>query len=110
MPKKATAKPPQLTKSERAAALQKAMAARKTRADFKARIAAGELTVADALSSDNRLHPVIGRLRVSELIRAVPGFGDARAEKLMAKIGISPTRRIRGLGPVQLSALIDALD
>jgi ribosomal protein S13 len=35
----------------------------------------------------------------------VPGIGKLRAEKLMEEIGISTSRRVKGLGPKQEKAL-----
>ena len=48
-------------------------------------------------------------MRVLELLTAVPGIGAKRAELLMERIGISPSRRIAGLGDKQLQALRNEL-
>ncbi len=40
------------------------------------------------------------------LLESMPGVGKIRAENLMERIGIAPSRRLRGLGPNQLSALL----
>jgi ribosomal protein S13 len=36
----------------------------------------------------------------------MPGVGKIRAENLMERIGIAQSRRLRGLGPNQLNALL----
>ena len=48
-------------------------------------------------------------MRVLELLPAVPGIGAKRAALLMERIGISPSRRIAGLGDKQLQALRNEL-
>jgi len=45
------------------------------------------------------------RIRGNEVIESVPGVGKLRAAKIMEDIGISPSRRIKGLGPKQAQAL-----
>ena len=40
------------------------------------------------------------------MLEALPGVGKVRATKLMEKLEISPTRRVRGLGAKQRAALI----
>jgi transposase len=96
---------PTLTKEERAAALLKAAAARKVRAELREKLKTGQLNLADALS---RIHSedAVGKMKVIALLESMPGVGKIRAENLMERIGIAPSRRLRGLGPNQLSALL----
>lgn len=96
---------PQLTDEQRKEALEKAAAARKARAELRDQLKSGEKTVADVLNdSDN---PVVARLKVSVLIESLPGFGKAKAAKVMEELGISPSRRIRGLGARQRDELLE---
>jgi ribosomal protein S13 len=44
-------------------------------------------------------------MRVSALLESLPGVGKVRARQLMEKIGISESRRVRGLGANQVAAL-----
>jgi ribosomal protein S13 len=44
-------------------------------------------------------------MRVSEVIESMPGVGKVRAAKIMERLDIAPTRRLRGLGANQRSAL-----
>ena len=37
-------------------------------------------------------------MKVSALLEALPGVGKVRAAQIMEKIGISESRRVRGLG------------
>jgi len=101
---------PKLTAEQRAAALAKGQAARKARADFKAAVASGELTVGQALALERRKDPVLGRTRVVDLVKSVPGFGVNKAGKVMEKLAISPTRRLRGLSDRQAAELAALLD
>jgi len=97
-------KPPLLTPEQRQAALIRASESRKVRSLLKARVKNGELNVGQVLdiaSSD----PVIGKMRVTELLESIPGVGKIRAANLMKRVGISPSRRLQGLGVHQISQL-----
>lgn len=96
------AAPPRLTREERAANLMKAKAARIERAEMKKLISTGKISIFDAI---NDARDSIQRMKVLELLEAVPGVGPARAELIMEKRKISLSRRIRGLGPLQLKSL-----
>ena len=48
---------------------------------------------------------VIGKMRVVDLLCAMPGVGKVRARQLMERIGIAESRRVRGLGTKQVAAL-----
>ena len=97
---------PPLTPEQRAAALAKAGAARKTRAALRDRLKRGEVQFAEVLvSGDN--DEVIGKMRVSELLQSMPGIGKVRARQVMEKLKISETRRVRGLGAKQVAALVN---
>lgn len=95
---------PELTPEQRADALQKAAAARKARAELKDKLKRQEMTVADVLRA-GETDDVIGKMRVSAVLEALPGLGKARAQKVMDRLDISPTRRVRGLGANQRKAL-----
>jgi transposase len=95
---------PPLTPEQRQAALEKAAAARKVRAELKDRLKHSVVTLRELLDSgeDNE---AIGKMKVSALLEAMPGVGKIRAAQIMAKLEISPSRRVRGLGAKQRSAL-----
>jgi guanylate kinase len=84
------------------AALATAAQFRKERAEVKSSIARSEITIFDAIN-DHR--ESIRRMRVIDLLAAVPGVGKSRAANIMERRAISSTRRIGGLGPLQLMAL-----
>ena len=99
---------PQMTEGQRAKALEKAKETRRKRAEVRAKIKAGKLTAKKALAK--RDDPIYGKIKVSQFIQSFPGWGKAKAEKLMAEIGIAEDRRLKGLGENQVAKLIEALD
>lgn len=95
---------PVLTPEQRSEALAKAAVARKERAEVKDRLKHGKATVADVLKQ-GETDDVIGKMKVSALVEAVPGIGKVKAAQLMKRLGIAETRRVRGLGDRQREAL-----
>jgi transposase len=95
---------PPLTPEQRAAALEKAAAARKARAALRDRLKHEGATLEEVLRSGDT-DDVIGKMRVSAVLESMPGVGKVRAARIMEKLGISPSRRVRGLGAHQRAAL-----
>ncbi|MFC8302450.1 integration host factor, actinobacterial type [Specibacter sp. NPDC057265] len=99
---------PQLSQQERADARTKAIAARAVRSQTKLDLKTGHTSVAAVLSAAAR-EPALDRLKVCELLEALPGIGKVRATVIMSELGIAPTRRVRGLGVHQRRALLEYL-
>ena len=97
---------PQLTDEQRKAALEKAAQARHARAELRANIKSGKVTLEEVLDSDD---PIANRMKVSALIESLTGYGKAKATKIMDELGISSTRRVKGLGARQREQLLEAL-
>lgn len=97
---------PPLTPEQRAAALEKAAAARQARAEVKNRLKYSQGSLSEVLERA-RMDEVIGKLKVSALLESLPGIGKIKARAIMAEVGISETRRLRGLGPHQAKALVE---
>ena len=97
---------PPLTPEQRAAALEKAAAARQARAEVKNRLKYSQGSLSEVLERA-RTDEVIGKLKVSALLESLPGIGKIKARAIMAEVGISETRRLRGLGPHQAKALVE---
>jgi hypothetical protein len=95
---------PPLTPEQRAAALEKAKAARSARAEVKERLKKNGATISEVLNAGDS-DDIIGKMRVSAVLESMPGVGKARAAKIMERLEISPTRRVRGLGAKQRTAL-----
>lgn len=100
---------PTLTPQQRADALEKAAAARRERAAVKNRLKYSRGSLAEVIT-EGRTNDVIGKMRVSALLESLPGVGQIRARQIMAEIGISESRRVRGLGANQSAALISRFD
>ncbi len=99
---------PPLSPEQRTAALHKAAAARKERAELKDRLKRGEASLAEVITAGDT-SDVVAKMRVSAVLEALPGIGKVRAEKLMRELHISGTRRVRGLGGNQRRALLEEL-
>ncbi|MBM6988806.1 MULTISPECIES: integration host factor, actinobacterial type [Parafannyhessea] len=98
---------PQLTDEQRKAALEKAAQARHERAELRDKIKKGEISLEDVLDSED---PIASRMKVSALIESLPGYGKAKASKIMDELGISATRRVKGLGARQREQLLEVLN
>ena len=98
---------PQLTPEQRAAALEKAAKARQKRAEYRAKIKAGDMSFAEVMKKSD--DPVIARMKVSTLLESLPGFGKAKAAKIMSELEISESRRVQGLGARQRESLLERL-
>jgi len=95
---------PPLTPEQRLDALAKAAAARRERAEVKNRLKHSGASLV-AVVHDGQGNDIIGKMRVSALLESMPGVGKVRARQIMERLGISETRRVRGLGANQVAAL-----
>jgi hypothetical protein len=100
---------PPLTPEQRAAALAKAAVARRERAAAKNRLKYSQGSLADVIQ-EGKDNEVIGKMKVSALLESLPGVGRVRARQIMDEVGISESRRVRGLGANQAAALIARFD
>ena len=96
--------PPQLTADQRSAALAKAKQSRQERSLVKSKVKSGELSLSEVFNLADK-DPVIAKMRVAELLAAMSGVGKIRAQAIMERLDISPTRRIQGLGKHQVASL-----
>lgn len=96
---------PRLTDSERAAALERAVQARKVRAEIKAELKSGKRSLEEVINL-GKSDDFIGKMKVSALIESLPGVGKVRALAVMEKVGIAASRRIKGLGIHQTRDLL----
>lgn len=95
---------PVLTEEQRRQALEKAAEARRKRAELKGQLKSQKLTLKDLLSRQD--DDTVGKMKVSTVLESLPGVGKVRARKIMEKLDISATRRVRGLGAKQRDALL----
>jgi len=100
---------PPLTPEQRQAALDKAAAARRERAAVKNRLKHAQGSLAEVVQ-EGQTNDVIGKMKVSALLEAMPGVGKVRARQIMDELAISESRRVRGLGSNQIAALLSRFD
>jgi hypothetical protein len=98
---------PILTPEQRAQALAKAAKARQERAEIRAKVKSGKLSFAEIMKKADQ--PVVARMKVSTLLESLPGYGKAKAHKLMEDLDISESRRVQGLGARQREQLMERL-
>ena len=97
---------PQLSSAQLEAAREAATHARRQRADLKEQVKNGQLSFSAALNKaveDDSL----SRIKVVDLLRAMPRVGITRATEIMENLAIAPNRRIRGLGRHQVQRLTE---
>ncbi|MBN2403971.1 MAG: integration host factor [Coriobacteriia bacterium] len=98
---------PNLSEADRKAALKKAAEARQKRAELRQQIKAGTMSFADVMKASG--DPIVARMKVSTLLESLPGFGKAKAAKIMEELEISESRRVQGLGARQRTMLMERL-
>ena len=98
---------PPLTPEQRAAALEKAKAARQVRAEVKNRLKYSQGTLSEVIAQ-GQADETVGKLKVLALLESLPGVGKVKARRTMEEIGISDNRTIKGLGNQQRESLLRA--
>jgi hypothetical protein len=98
--------PPSLTPEQRQAALAKAAAARRERAELKDRLKMGTVNLKE-LFAQSETNEVVGKMKILAVLESLPGVGKVKARRTMEDVGISETRRVRGLGDQQRAKLLD---
>jgi hypothetical protein len=99
--------PPSLSPEQRQAALDKAAAARRERAELKEKLKMGSINLKELLRlADSQ--EVVAKMKVLSVLESLPGVGKVKARRTMEDVGISETRRVRGLGEQQRSKLLEA--
>lgn len=100
--------PPELSPEARKAALDKAAAARRQRAELKEKLKMGSLNLSELFGLADR-DEVVGKTKVVAVLESLPGLGKVKARRVMESVGISPARRLQGLGPQQRDRLLKEL-
>lgn len=96
---------PALSEEQRRQALAKAAEVRKKRAALKQQLKTEQLSLRDVISRRSN-DDAISKMKVSAVLEALPGVGKVRARKIMERLDISSSRRVRGLGAKQRRALL----
>ena len=80
---------PPLTPEQRAAALEKAAAARRERAEIKNRLKHSGASLSEVVHEGQK-NDVVGKMKVSALLESMPGVGKVRAKQIMERLA-APT-------------------
>ncbi len=83
----------------------KAAEARRIRAEVKELLKTGSLSLEDLLERSDS-DESLGRMKVQAVLESLPRLGKVKARRTMQDIGISDSRRLRGLGAQQRASLI----
>lgn len=86
---------------------ERSVEVRRERAALKERLKAGEIAPADVLGDEGS---VAGKIRLFAFLKNCPGVGPAGARTLLRALGLSETKTIRSLGPVQKARIVTALE
>ena len=98
--------PPSLSPDQRQAALDKAAAARRQRAELKEKLKMGTTQLRAVLEQADR-DEVVAKMKVVSVLESLPGLGKVKARRLMDELQISEARRVRGLGTQQRASLLE---
>lgn len=93
---------PEITEEQRREALALAVESRRRMARVKAAVKRGRIPLRVALGME-AAQPI----RALDMIASVPGCGRKGAAAVAERLGISPRRRVRGLGARQRAALAE---
>ena len=96
---------PTLTPEQRTDALAKAAAARARRAEVKAALKGGSMRLSAFLEQADQ-EEVLGKMKALALLQSLPRVGATTARTIMEEVGISESRRVRGLGAHQRAELV----
>ena len=70
---------------------------------------AGEISPHEVLCGAFETDRAAQGITLAQFVGACPGIGKKGAQRIVADLGIAPTRRLRSLGPVQRERLGDLL-
>ena len=100
--------PPTLSPEQRQAALDKAAAARRARAEIKDKLKMGSTSLPELFDMAEN-DPNAGKMKVLTVLESLPGLGKVKARRVLEDVGISETRRVQGLGANQRTKLLEKL-
>lgn len=86
---------------------ERSVEVRRERAALKERLKAGEIAPVDVLNDEGN---VAAKIRLFAFLKNCPGVGAVGARTLLRALGLSETKTIRSLGPVQKARILTALE
>jgi hypothetical protein len=101
--------PPPLSDEQRRAALEKAAEARRVRAQLKADLQAGAVSLTEvfARATDDK---VVADTKILTVLESLPNIGKVRSRRTLGEIGISERQRVRGVGQNQRDKLVERFE
>jgi hypothetical protein len=100
-----------ISPDQRAHGVVAAARSRAARARLLSGLRSGALTLSQvwaAVDADKR--SPAARTRLVTVLRALPGIGEARAQMVLSQVGLTPDRRLAGLGQRQRDGIAAALN
>lgn len=86
---------------------ERSVEVRRERAALKERLKAGEIAPVDVLNDNSS---IAAKIRLFAFLKNCPGVGTVGARTLLRALGLSETKTIRSLGPVQKARIVTTLD
>lgn len=86
---------------------ERSVEVRRERAALKERLKAGEIGPVDVLNDEGS---VATKIRMFAFLKNCTGVGAVGARTLLRALGLSETKTIRSLGPVQKARIVTALE
>lgn len=86
---------------------ERSVEVRRERAALKERLKAGEIAPVDVLNDNSN---IAAKIRLFAFLKNCPGVGTVGARTLLRALGLSETKTIRSLGPVQKARIVKTLD
>lgn len=100
---------PILTKEQRQENLAKGMQIRHQRAEYREQLKKGALPLEKFFELADEGDQAAAGMRVKQMITALPGYAETRADALMEKLRIASGRKVKGLGKNQRANLLSTL-
>jgi S13-like H2TH domain len=97
--------PPPRSDEQRRAALERAAEARRVRAELKAGLQQGDLSLHEVFTRAGS-DPVVANTKILTVLESLPHLGKVRSRRLLAELEISERQRVRGVGPNQRERLV----
>jgi hypothetical protein len=102
----ATSHTPERTKQQRLEALSRANNIRSRRAELKEHLRLGEVDIREVLTDPPDF---VHTAKVIDLLVAVPKMGPVRANRVLERCRVSPSKTVAGLTPRQRRELLELL-
>lgn len=100
---------PKLTAEQRRAALDKGMQIRIKRAEYKAKLKNGLMSIEQFFELADGGDQAASGMRVESMLTSLPGYGEVRSRQLMNELRIAQGRKVKGLGTTQRARLLSIL-